>query len=232
MSVYRAPLWYFSIRHINLSLHYLEQVIVALQEKVTVGRVHVPYRNSLLTWILRDSLGGNCKTSMIATISLDGRYLDETISTCRFSQRVALVPTNAMVNEETDPMIVIRRLKREIRLLEEEVAVLRGVDSKDPELTSEQHLLLRERLNIYVRSNSTDGSEEFVCASINQVCTLGFAFEHYLDTRFVSDIPAALPGPSIKRHPSGVEVQGRRPRENRMAFPKSNLHWIGTSPRC
>ena len=51
-------------RYINLSLHYLEQVIVALQEKK-----FVPYRNSMMTSVLRDSLGGNCKTVMVATLS-------------------------------------------------------------------------------------------------------------------------------------------------------------------
>ena len=45
-------------RYINLSLHYLEQVIIALQEK----QKYVPYRNSMMTSVLRDSLGGNCKT--------------------------------------------------------------------------------------------------------------------------------------------------------------------------
>ena len=52
---------------------------------------HVPYRNSLLTTILKDSLGGNCKTVMIATISSDKYNLDETISTLRFAQRVKLI---------------------------------------------------------------------------------------------------------------------------------------------
>ena len=57
-------------KYINLSLHYLEQVIVALSDKT---RSHVPYRNSLLTQVLRDSLGGNCMTTMIATVRYDTR---------------------------------------------------------------------------------------------------------------------------------------------------------------
>lgn len=48
-------------KHINLSLSFLEQVIIALNQKST-GRMHIPYRNSLMTTILKDSLGGNCKT--------------------------------------------------------------------------------------------------------------------------------------------------------------------------
>jgi kinesin family protein 6/9 len=62
--------------YINLSLHYLEQVIVALSEK---KREHVPYRNSILTSVLRDSLGGNSITSMIATITLEPTHIQESI---------------------------------------------------------------------------------------------------------------------------------------------------------
>lgn len=49
-------------KYINLSLSFLEQVISALNDKKTGSRAHIPYRNSLMTTILKDSLGGNCKT--------------------------------------------------------------------------------------------------------------------------------------------------------------------------
>jgi len=60
-------------KSINKSLAYLEQVIVSLNQKIKNKSkpCHIPYRNSLLTTFLKDSLGGNCKTVMIATISLD-----------------------------------------------------------------------------------------------------------------------------------------------------------------
>jgi kinesin family protein 6/9 len=58
-------------QHINLSLHYLEQVIMALHEQSNGKRTHVPYRNSMMTAVLRDSLGGNCMTTMIATLSVE-----------------------------------------------------------------------------------------------------------------------------------------------------------------
>jgi hypothetical protein len=54
-------------------------------------RPHVPYRNSMMTMVLKDSLGGNCRTVMVANISPDPSQLDESISTCRFAMRVALV---------------------------------------------------------------------------------------------------------------------------------------------
>lgn len=58
-------------KSINLSLTYLEQVIVSLNQKSrSRNKQHIPYRNSLLTTLLKDSLGGNCKTVMIATFSL------------------------------------------------------------------------------------------------------------------------------------------------------------------
>ena len=56
-------------RFINQSLHYLELVIVCLNKRANGENIHVPYRNSLMTLVLRDSLGGNCKTRMIATVS-------------------------------------------------------------------------------------------------------------------------------------------------------------------
>jgi hypothetical protein len=50
------------------------------------GGRHVPYRNSVLTWLLSDSLGGNCRTSMVATLASDDAAADESVSTCRFAQ--------------------------------------------------------------------------------------------------------------------------------------------------
>ncbi|XP_058519557.1 kinesin-like protein KIF6 isoform X1 [Ochotona princeps] len=110
-------------KYINLSLHYLEQVIIALSEK---HRSHIPYRNSMMTSVLRDSLGGNCMTTMIATLSLEKRNIDESISTCRFAQRVALIKNQAVLNEEIDPRLMIIRLQKEIQELKDELAIVTG----------------------------------------------------------------------------------------------------------
>lgn len=53
-------------KHINLSLHYLEQVIKALSQ---TNRQHIPFRNSMMTYMLRDSLSGNSLTAMLTTLS-------------------------------------------------------------------------------------------------------------------------------------------------------------------
>jgi kinesin family member 6/9 len=63
-------------QHINLSLHYLEQVIIALHEQSSSKRTHIPYRNSMMTSVLRDSLGGNCMTTMIATLAVEDLLID------------------------------------------------------------------------------------------------------------------------------------------------------------
>ena len=112
-------------KHINTSLHFLEMVIINLSSKKR-GNKFVPYRNCRITQVLRDSLGGNCKTAMIATINPEAAQTEESISTCRFAQRVAQVKNSAIVNEETDPYLLIKRLKAEVSSLKAEIAFLKG----------------------------------------------------------------------------------------------------------
>lgn len=75
--------------------------------------MYIPYRDSMMTMILKDSLGGNCKTSMVATMSPDVDDLSESICTCRFAGRVANIKNQVTRNEAADPFIIIERLKRE-----------------------------------------------------------------------------------------------------------------------
>ena len=86
-------------RYINKSLHFLEQVMHALYQR----KSHIPYRNSVLTSVLRESLGGNCRTVMIGNISLDSVHLRESISTCRFIERCGqierLVEANHVIQQ-------------------------------------------------------------------------------------------------------------------------------------
>eukprot|EP00605_Chrysophyceae_sp_TOSAG23-4_P001469 GSChrysophyteH1.ASY1.ANO1.1605.1 assembled CDS len=122
-------------KYINTSLFYLEMVIVALYEKATKGRVHVPYRNSAMTSVLRDSLGGNCKTVMVATINPEAVHTEESLSTCKFAQRVSLIKNTASINEDTDPNAVIKRMKGELLGLREEIAYLKGEAGEGEALT-------------------------------------------------------------------------------------------------
>ena len=89
--------------------------------KSPTKKKHIPYRNSLLTMFLRDSLGGNCHTFMIATLSFELEQMAETISTCRFAQRVSCIKNLATRNEILDDAALIRKLKLHIRDLDAEI---------------------------------------------------------------------------------------------------------------
>eukprot|EP01066_Platyproteum_vivax_P019983 Platyproteum_vivax@DN7751_c0_g1_i1.p1 len=110
--------------YINLSLLFLEQVIIALRQKARNKQTFVPYRSSMMTLVLKNSLGGNCKTVMVATAACDDGCLDESISTCRFAETVAGVENIAIVNEEQDPYLVIARLQGQVKDLQEQIARL------------------------------------------------------------------------------------------------------------
>lgn len=127
--------------HINLSLHFLEQVIVALHRKKRGKGPHVPYRNSMMTSVLKDSLGGNCRTAMIATCSPAPEHISESISTCRFAQRVAQIQNDAVVNEETDPKLVIAALRQQVRELKDQLAMAQG---QGKSLDAERRLMPEE----------------------------------------------------------------------------------------
>ncbi|XP_022085926.1 uncharacterized protein LOC110976722 isoform X2 [Acanthaster planci] len=73
----------------------------------------IPYRNSVLTWLLKDSLGGNSRTIMIATISPSSTYFNETMSTLRYARRAKRIINQPFINE--DPNVrLIRELRAEI----------------------------------------------------------------------------------------------------------------------
>lgn len=118
-------------RSINLSLHYLERVIVSLNKSSNGENVHIPYRDSLMTMVLKDSIGGNCKTRMIATMSPRPVDIAEGIATCKFAQRVAMIKNQVERNERVDPGVIIQRLKQENAQLKAELALLKGGDVKD-----------------------------------------------------------------------------------------------------
>ena len=86
--------------YINKSLTFLEQVVVSVCDN---KRSHIPYRQSKLTNFLKNSIGGNCMTVMIANIYPEPEHLDETISTLKFASRMMKVSNDPHVNLQNDP---------------------------------------------------------------------------------------------------------------------------------
>jgi kinesin family protein 6/9 len=95
---------------INLSLHWLEVMINSLNQNGS--KAIVPFRNSFLTKVLKDALGGNARAVMITTINPAESAHAETVHTCRFAMRVAKVRTHAHVNIVETPDKVIAALRQ------------------------------------------------------------------------------------------------------------------------
>lgn len=147
--------------NINGSLSQLSLCIQMLNKKMQSKdeNIYVPYRNSLMTMVLRDSLGGNCKTKMVATLSPNTEDLYESLSTCRFARSVSLIQNKVTRNERVDPGIIISRLKKEVAELKAELAMAKGGAQKD-HLTGEDI----ERCNVMVKDfiDSGDPSKTLV----------------------------------------------------------------------
>ncbi|XP_074918246.1 kinesin-like protein KIF9 isoform X2 [Chelonoidis abingdonii] len=106
--------------YINKSLSFLEQAIIALADR---KRDHVPFRQSKLTHALKDSLGGNCNTVLVANIYGEAAQIEETLSSLRFATRMKWVTTEPAINEKYDPERMVKNLEKEILLLKQELAM-------------------------------------------------------------------------------------------------------------
>ncbi|KAG0047303.1 Kinesin-like protein kif15 [Gryganskiella cystojenkinii] len=107
--------------NINRSLLCLGSVINALGEIASGHSRHVHYRDSRLTFLLKDSLGGNSNTFIVANISPSSLCYQETMSTLRFAQRAKMIKNKAVVNEDiqgnvNELQVEIQRLKAELEV--------------------------------------------------------------------------------------------------------------------
>ncbi|XP_041923867.1 kinesin-like protein KIF9 isoform X1 [Alosa sapidissima] len=151
---------------INRSLSFLEQAILALADR---RREHVPFRQSKLTHALRDSLGGNCNTVLVANIYGEAAQIEETLSTLRFASRMKCIKTEPAVNEHIDPVVQVKKLQKEIQLLKEDLAIQsnmpnRVASSYEP-LSDSQVAEIQDQVQRFL-----DGSlEEISIVNIRQV---------------------------------------------------------------
>ncbi|XP_067220114.1 kinesin-like protein KIF1A isoform X3 [Chanodichthys erythropterus] len=113
--------------NINKSLTTLGKVISALAEMDSAPNKNkkkkkvesfIPYRDSVLTWLLRENLGGNSRTAMVAALSPADINYDETLSTLRYADRAKQIRCNAVINEDPNNRLV-RELKDEVARLKD-----------------------------------------------------------------------------------------------------------------
>ena len=120
-------------KNINSSLTTLGMVINALCD----GSSHIPYRDSKLTRLLMESLGGNSRTTLIICCAPEQRHLPETLSTLRFGERAKKIQNHAKVNEELsieDYKSMLQAAKKEIVTLRAKIKLLENKDDIDAEV--------------------------------------------------------------------------------------------------
>ncbi|XP_050313761.1 kinesin-like protein KIF13A isoform X2 [Anthonomus grandis grandis] len=141
--------------NINKSLTTLGLVISKLADQSS-GKLKdkfVPYRDSVLTWLLKDNLGGNSKTVMVATISPAADNYEETLSTLRYADRAKRIVNYAVVNEDPNARI-IRELRAEVETLKEMLKYATGSPVGDTQRV-DIHQKLSESEKLYKEVSQT-----------------------------------------------------------------------------
>uniref|UniRef100_A0A8C9Z8Z8 Kinesin-like protein n=1 Tax=Sander lucioperca TaxID=283035 RepID=A0A8C9Z8Z8_SANLU len=168
--------------NINQSLLTLGRVITALVEK----RPHIPYRESKLTRILQDSLGGRTKTSIIATVSPSSSNLEETLSTLEYASRAKNIMNKPEVNQKLTKRTLIKEYTEEIERLKRDLAATRdknGVYLSVTELFTDsktrleqctvdldqKQQMLEETSKDLQQTKEKLSQEEFVCSELTVV---------------------------------------------------------------
>uniref|UniRef100_A0A915LIW1 DNA polymerase delta catalytic subunit n=1 Tax=Meloidogyne javanica TaxID=6303 RepID=A0A915LIW1_MELJA len=140
---------------INLSLSTLGNVISALADAKST---HIPYRNSKLTRILQDSLGGNSKTCMIANIGPAAYNYAETISTLRYASRAKRIQNMARINEDPKDAL-LRRFQNEIQLLKKRLEEAEPGSNAESDVEDEQNFLKETSLEEDVQKQRNKQNE-------------------------------------------------------------------------
>ena len=130
-----------------------EQVVAALSNR---PRGHVPHRSSRLTSVLKEALGGNCRTTLVANIMLEDDHSEETLSTLRFAARMQSVANVAVANkhEEISAADALRQSQAKVAELKRELAMHdqlanRSAVSYEP-MGAQQKLELRRQVQAYL----------------------------------------------------------------------------------
>ena len=141
-------------KKINLSLTALGSVIDAL----SFNRKHIPYKDSKLTRLLADSLGGNTKTVMFANISPASYNYDETVGTLRYASRAKLIKNAPKINEDPKDAL-LRKYEEEIKALKEQLA--NGGEGGERRVKKKKVKKKKEKENNDNDNNNEENNEDY-----------------------------------------------------------------------
>uniref|UniRef100_UPI000B4C22A7 kinesin-like protein KIF9 n=1 Tax=Lonchura striata TaxID=40157 RepID=UPI000B4C22A7 len=138
--------------YINKSLSFLEQLVIALADP---KRDHVPFRQSKLTHVLKDSLGGKCNTVLVTNIYGEAEHVEETLSSLRFATRMNWVTAEPVPNGPFYQEASVKVLEEEIQLLKQELIMQNTLTdnslmSYNP-LTTAQRAEIKSQVQKYLR---------------------------------------------------------------------------------
>ncbi|NXO13361.1 KIF9 protein, partial [Oriolus oriolus] len=138
--------------YINKSLSFLEQLVIALADP---KREHIPFRQSKLTHVLKDSLGGNCNTVLVTNIYGEAAHVEETLSSLRFATRMNWVTAEPVPNEPFYQEVSVKALEEQIQLLKQELIMQNRVANRSfisyEPLTTAQREEIRSQVQKYLR---------------------------------------------------------------------------------
>ncbi|XP_077997452.1 kinesin-like protein KIF9 [Glandiceps talaboti] len=176
--------------YINKSLSFLEQTVIALADR---KREHIPYRQTKLTHALKDSIGGNCHTIMIANIWGEEPQIEETISTLRFATRIMCIASQPAVNEYFDPALQVKKLEKEITSLKQELAMHDTLTNRSQvtyePLSDAQQYEIQQQVRRYLDGNL----DEVDIINVRQIQAVFGAFKTIV-TQMETDVEARLRG--------------------------------------
>ncbi|KAA0195139.1 Kinesin protein [Fasciolopsis buskii] len=143
--------------NINKSLTTLGKVIAALADMSSKRKKKadfIPYRDSVLTWLLRENLGGNSRTTMIAALSPADINYEETLSTLRYADRAKRIVCKAVINEDPNAKL-IRELKAEVARLQQILSLERLDTSGPPRLLKDSETTTNGELIVPFQEEQT-----------------------------------------------------------------------------
>ena len=190
---------------INQSLSYLEQCVIKLAQKSS----HIPYRQSKLTNILKDALGANCNTLMIACMWGEASHLEETTSTLRLAARMMKVQNETSKVETIDSAALIKKQARIINALKQELlmhdALVERTGVGYEPYTPEQQQGLAQMLERYVEAPEAEEEEQLNIVSYRQMLETCKQFKKMVLTAR-ADVTAAQ---EMAMNGGGVDALGR-----------------------